>query len=114
MVVITLIGGACDLTLRLTGVLVFDTTLIPLWLVVLWSGFSLTLTHSLEWLSRAPRTLQSGLGAIGGAASYFAGYTFEAVSFSYDILPTLGIVFVLWGSLIPTFYLLINRYAYAE
>ncbi len=110
---VTMIGGTCDLILSLTGLLVFDTPLIPLWLIVIWSGFSLTLTHSLAWLSRSHKSLQAGLGAIGGSASYFAGYKLEAVSFTYDVLPTLGVIFILWGSLIPLFYLMVNRYAHA-
>ncbi len=110
---VTILGGACDLTLSLTGVLVFDTPFIPAWLLILWSGFSLTLTHSLAWLGSAHKSLQSTLGALGGSASYFAGYKLGAVSFTYDTLPTLGIIFIQWGSLIPIFYFMVNRYARA-
>ncbi len=113
LAMVTMIGGACDLTLSLTEILVFDTPLIPIWLLIIWSGFSLTLTHSLAWLSQAPKALQSAFGAIGGTASYFAGYKLNAVNFTYDALPTLTVIFIIWGALIPIFYSMVNRYARA-
>ncbi len=113
LAIVTIIGGACDITLSLSGVLVFDTPLIPAWLLVLWGGFSLTLTHSLAWLSSAHKSLQGTLGAMGGSASYFAGHKLDAVNFTYETLPTLGVIFILWGSLIPIFYSMVNRYARA-
>ena len=51
---------------------------VPLWLVTLWAGFSLTLGHSLAWLRPRP-ALAALFGFLGGGFSYWIGARVGAV-----------------------------------
>ena len=53
---------------------------IPLWLVVMWLGFVLTLQHSLQWLIQR-RYMCILVFAISGAVSYIAGRRFGMIGF---------------------------------
>ena len=51
----------------------------PLWIIVLWMGFAITLNSSLGWLKKKIK-LSALFGAIGGPLAYLAGEKLEAVS----------------------------------
>jgi hypothetical protein len=57
---------------------------IPLWLIVMWLGFVLTLQHSLQWL-RARRYVCVLAFAISGPLSYMAGQKFGMIQFGDDV-----------------------------
>ncbi|WP_086933864.1 DUF2878 domain-containing protein [Agarilytica rhodophyticola] len=104
------IGITVDILLTLFGVFVFNESFFPLWLVILWVAFCLTLNHCFSWLPRVPVFWQAILGAIGGASSYLAGYFLEAVDFTYSILFTGIIVAAVWSTLVPFFCYLIKKH----
>ena len=51
----------------------------PLWIIVLWMGFAITLNSSLSWLKQRIK-LSAIFGAIGGPLAYLAGEKLGAVT----------------------------------
>ena len=107
--VIMAIGFAGDTLLSLTGILVYPSGLPfpPIWMMVLWMLFAMTLPWSLHWLVSRPR-LFTVFCAIGGTFSYFVGVRLSGVQFGQDLLVCLGALLVLWA---VHGYLLGNLYA---
>lgn len=104
MVAIMLLGGVIDSVLTMVGIFAFSSPgfglPIPLWLLALWAGFSLTLPYSLNYLQGNP-VICAVLGAIFGPLSYWAGARFGAVSFNYELSITLGLLAVVWACVFP-------------
>lgn len=74
--------------------------LAPLWILVLWAGFALTLNHSLAALRQRP-LLAVAFGALGGPLAYwFAGHTWKAATFTEGPWPYLAIGLA-WAVLTP-------------
>ncbi len=94
-------GMAVDQLLVLSGVFVFGSPVLPLWLIALWLAFGLTLTLGLRFLQILPLWAQSGIGAVCGAGSYQAGVYFDAVSFGKSAGLTLLLLALLWALLLP-------------
>ena len=81
------LGGVVDTVLAAGGWMRYATpwpsnVLAPIWIIVLWAGFALTINHSLAFLKG--RVLFAILfGAIGGPLAYFgASRLFDAVQFN--------------------------------
>jgi len=55
--------------------------IIPLWLIIMWCAFTLTLLSSLQWCLAKPYFF-IGLCCISGPASYLAGRNFGALHFA--------------------------------
>lgn len=112
LLAITLIGSAGDYLLTYSGVFIFtDTPFIPLWLILLWAHFAVTLNHGLSWLERFtlyPRIL---FGAVFGTLSYYAGYKMGAVTLHSNLLLSLSALSVIWATLLPVYTILasLNR-----
>lgn len=73
----------------------------PLWLVLLWLGFALTLAHGMRWLLRLPRWQQALFGAFGGASSYVAGAAMGAVHLPWGIWISTALLAVIWMWWLP-------------
>lgn len=58
--------------------------LIPLWLIVMWLGFVLTLQHSLQWVI-ARKYVCVLVFAISGPVSYMAGREFGMIHFGNEV-----------------------------
>lgn len=70
--------------------------LAPVWIIVLWIGFAMTINHSLAWLDRHP-VLPVAMGAIGGPMSYLAGLKLGAVEYHQStVLVSAGLA-VAWA-----------------
>lgn len=103
------IGLLVDIVLTRSEIFVFSNhAFVPLWLVLLWFGFSTTLVRSLKFLNRH-LLLAALFGAIGGPSSYFAGHRFGAVEFGYELIPTLLLLAVIWACLLPLFFTLARQ-----
>ncbi len=103
IVVATLLGTLVDSILIWFGIFDFGENhqvVCPPWLIALWVLFATTFYHALAWLKNY-RRVAILFGAIGGCASYFAGYKFGAVSFTLPISSTLIIVALIWAILFP-------------
>lgn len=77
------LGYVIDSALVLGGAIAFpEQTRLgwpsPLWMMVLWLMFSMTLRHSLGWL-RGRYLLAATLGAVGGPLAYWAGEQLGAI-----------------------------------
>ena len=57
----------------------------PLWIILLWVGFAMTINHSLKWLNLHP-LLPALVGAIFAPLSYLAGLRLGAVEYLADPL----------------------------
>lgn len=111
MAMIASLGIAIDLLLTLLGVFVFAGVFFPLWLVSIWLAFALVFNHSCVWLHKLPWYAQALLGAMGGTASYYFGYTLGAVDFGYANETSLAIVAGVWGMAFPLFCLIAKTVA---
>lgn len=106
---IATIGILVDIVLTRSEIFVFpEHAFLPLWLALLWLGFSTTLVRSLKFLNRH-LLLAALFGAIGGPSSYFAGYRFGAVDFGHELIPTLLLLAVIWACLLPLFFTLARQ-----
>ncbi|WP_282386094.1 MULTISPECIES: DUF2878 domain-containing protein [unclassified Pseudomonas] len=109
---VVIVGTAVDSVLRYLDVFRFAdaSPLIPLWLMLLWALLATTLRHCLAWSAR-PWWLASGLGAVGGALSYYGGGRLAGVQFPYGHIPTLILIGLLWAVLFPLLHLMARRLA---
>jgi len=73
----------------------------PLWLVLLWLGFALTLAHGMRWLLRLPIWQQGLFGVGGGALSYLAGAAMGAVQLPWGIWISGVVLTVIWMVWLP-------------
>lgn len=107
---VVIVGTAVDSVLRYLDVFRFAdaSPLIPLWLMLLWALLATTLRHCLAWSAR-PWGLASGLGAVGGALSYYGGGRLADVQFPYGEVPTLIVIGLLWAGLFPLLHLMARR-----
>ncbi|MBV4488767.1 DUF2878 domain-containing protein [Pseudomonas sp. SWRI153] len=107
---VVIVGTAVDSVLRHLGVFRFEdlSPLIPLWLMLLWALLATTLRHCLAWSAR-PWWLASGLGAVGGALSYYGGGQLAGVQFPYGEVPTLIVIGLLWALLFPLLHVMARR-----
>jgi hypothetical protein len=100
-VYIALIGMAADQLLAVFGVFDFATTLLPLWLAVLWLHFGMVLPCGFSFLQGWPRWGQSLAGIVAGPLSYWAGSLQGGVQFPLPLFQTLLILALVWGLLMP-------------
>jgi hypothetical protein len=81
----------------------------PLWIWAMWSGFALTLNHSLAFLRERP-WLATAFGAFGGPLAYWiAAAAFDAVSFAAPVPSVLIALAVAWGLALPLLFALDRR-----
>ena len=76
---------------------------LPVWLLVMWLNFALTMNHSLAWLGSRP-WLAAAFGSFGGATSYYAGARLGALNFESDPALAVGVIAVAWGIALPLLY----------
>ncbi|WP_260258745.1 DUF2878 domain-containing protein [Vibrio intestinalis] len=89
-------GIVLDTLNQATGVLVFPTSHLPLWLISLWAIFIWYAHFIAPLVSQYPLAIVSIIGGIAGGASYLAGFKLGAVTFHYSLSTTLVILFFEW------------------
>ncbi|MEP5763937.1 MAG: DUF2878 domain-containing protein [Halieaceae bacterium] len=98
---VTVFGVLCDHLLFFVQVFTVSGVAAPapVWLSCLWPVLATTLAHAFGGLQHR-LVLAAVLGAVGGAASYYAGTGMSAVDFSD---PVYGPIFIagLWAILFP-------------
>ncbi|MHC9244771.1 DUF2878 domain-containing protein [Aeromonas jandaei] len=97
---IAVAGCLLDALLRQLGLFRFPAGF-PLWLVLLWLGFALTLAHGMRWLLRLPRWQQALFGMVGGTSSYVAGAAMGAVHLPWGIGISAALLAVIWMWWLP-------------
>ncbi len=96
-ITLALFGMLMDYGNMQLGVLSFEQSFFPIWLLALWFSFTWYAYILKTLLSRYPLTFVSVLGGVAGALSYVAGHKFGAVSFDYSLPITLSVLFVEWS-----------------
>ncbi|MFG0763009.1 DUF2878 domain-containing protein [Aeromonas media] len=100
LIPVALAGCLLDILLWQLGLFQFPSGF-PLWLLLLWCGFALTLSHGLGWLQRLPRWQQALFGMAGGASSYVAGAAMGAVHLPWGIWISTALLAVIWMWWLP-------------
>ncbi|MDG9925987.1 MULTISPECIES: DUF2878 family protein [unclassified Pseudomonas] len=95
---VTLFGAALDSALAALGL--FDFSLPPLWLVLLWALLACTLRHSLAWSAR-PHWRAALLGALAAPPAYIGGATLAGVGLPLGIPLTWLLLALLWAAALP-------------
>lgn len=93
----TTIGMILDGMLAAVGLFMFSapTTLLPIWLIALWSIFPTTLNHGLKWCWSGPYWVLIA-SALGAALTYVGGARLGDLSFPYGDLTTTFILTISW------------------
>lgn len=100
----TALGLVADSLLVLLGVLAFPAQHdaawpVPLWMVLLWANFALTLDESLAWAGDRP-LLAAALGAVAGPMAYRYGEAVGALELGSPV-PSLLAIAALWMAAFP-------------
>ena len=69
----------------------------PVWIVMMWVGFALTINHSLAWLTAHP-LLPAATGLFGGPMAYYAGLKLGAVEYLADPMLVSALLGIAWAS----------------
>ena len=73
----------------------------PVWIVLLWAAFAMTLNHSMAWFAARP-WVAAAFAAIGGPLAYLgAERGFDAVAFPVPAWPTLAYLGIAWAFALP-------------
>lgn len=111
---IAFIGIVIDSTLSLIGIFNFENQFawfpIPLWLVLLWLAFAMTLPYGFAFISKYAILTQAIIGGLG-SFSYLVGRNLDAVSYGYSSIATQSLLIVMWGISIPFYFILEKRRA---
>lgn len=107
VLIVGFVGTLVDSLLISQGVFVTSGNLAignmaPLWLVMLWMLFSITINHSLKWL-RKSYIAASCAGFVFAPIAYYFGQKFEALSFeiSYSVEMSLLMIGITWAIVTP-------------
>jgi hypothetical protein len=111
-----LLGLVLDGLLGASGLLAYAQAvgpfaLAPAWILALWAGFALTLTHSMAFFER--RAIAAALfGLLGGPLAYAgAAAVAGAVTFPHGSAPALLAVAACWALALPLLYAIDRRLA---
>jgi hypothetical protein len=114
LVIIVSSGFIIDILLSSFGVINFNTNMfMPLWLLVIWSGFATLFHHGLGWLLAKP-VLAAVLGAITGPLAYFAGAALSVSQINVSPTVFICIYAVLWSLYMPIFLFISSRFNRSE
>jgi len=100
-----IIGLVVESAFVQTGLLVYAAhdpweIIAPLWILVLWASFTLTMNGCIAWLQ--PKLgLASVLGALGGPLSYFGGIRLGAANAGEPLIVVLSVVAVIYALATP-------------
>lgn len=111
VLLLALIGISADTILLLLGAFYSPMAFFPLWLVLLWFMFIISLNHCLHWLVNQPIGLLVCVGAFGGTLSYWAGIQAGALQTHWPITWVITSLMLTWSILLP---LLIYGYRYLK
>jgi len=101
---ITLLGSLADYLLTFLGIFIFpDALFIPIWLILLWAHFALSLNHGMSWMIKLPLYARILFGAIFGTLSYYAGAELGAVTLHHNLILSLFAMSMIWASLLPVY-----------
>lgn len=94
-------GFVFDCALTLTGVFQFQQ--FPIWLLLIWCHFAISLRYSLMFTQKLNWQLNALLGGVFGCLSYLAGARLEAVILPLELFYSALILFSVWLVMFPMF-----------
>jgi hypothetical protein len=99
------VGLSLDTLYMRSGLIAYNGELLwsgiaPLWILVLWANFALTLGGCLSWL-RGRLALAALLASTGGPLSYYAGIRLGTATVSGDPLLLFSVISVTWAIAVP-------------
>jgi hypothetical protein len=103
------LGLGVDTVNLLLGLFEFNSGWLPSWLVLLWCIFVWYAYQMRSVLMRFPFLLVCSVGAIGAAASYFAGLKLGAVQWPIHTGLTFAVVTFEWGVLFSFMIVTLKR-----
>lgn len=68
----------------------------PIWVIILWIAFALTVNHSLSWLNKHP-VLPAAAGLVFAPFSYLAGLKLGAVEYLNDVVLVSACLGITWA-----------------
>jgi hypothetical protein len=106
LLIAVLLGGIGDSVLALGNIVKFQTalpfaSLAPIWIVVLWAGFALTINHSMAWF-KGKFWAAVAFGFFGGPLAYYgAARVYKSVVITADPMLAYGVLALLWAIMTP-------------
>lgn len=94
-------GVAVDTLHMQAGTFSAGGSLFPVWLILLWCMFLMSLNHSLRWLTDKRLYWAALFGGIGGASSYLGGIKTGALTTAMPLELTAVILACSWALLFP-------------
>ena len=107
-----IIGFVYDGFIQFYGLILYNSAgwqfpLPPLWILMLWVLFSMTLNHSLSWL-KGRIIISSVFGFVGGPLAYIAAEKLGAITITSS--QTIFILALGWAIITPTLIFLSGKY----
>lgn len=84
------------------GVFSVGNQFFPVWLLMLWSLFLVSLNHSLSWLNNCPVFILMVIGALGGTSSYWGGIKAGVIEPLLSTEQVILSLMIVWAVLLPT------------
>lgn len=106
LLIAVVLGGIGDSVLSLANIVKFQTavpfaSMAPIWILVLWAGFALTINHSMAWF-KDKFWAAVVFGLLGGPLAYYgAARVYKSVVITADPLLAYGVLAVLWAIMTP-------------
>ena len=110
-----LIAACVETLIVQTGLLSYKAAipfegLAPLWLLVLWANFALTMNGCIDWL-HGRYALAAALGAIGGPLSYFGGLKLGAATTDKNEFFVLACVAIVYAIVTPLLFYFAQQFS---
>ncbi|MGA0935549.1 MAG: DUF2878 domain-containing protein [Pseudohongiellaceae bacterium] len=102
-------GLVMDGAFSAVGLFRFQGGLLPLWMVMIWASFALTLPLLAGFLHRCHTLVLVLTGAVNGVVAYLAGYLLDGIGFGLPLLQSLLVVGAAWSLYLPLTVIALGR-----
>ena len=98
------IGFIFESILLYTGFLSYKSMMnffiVPIWVIILWAGYSLTVFHSFKYM-KGRYFLSLIIGALFAPFMHISGDKIEAIILNHDILTSYFVLMLMWSVFFP-------------
>lgn len=101
LILLVPIGIAVDQLMLSLQVFTSDSSLLPLWLALLWYMFILTFNHSLKWLMHQSLAVVALVGAVAGPLTYWVGIQAGGLGQGWPTPQMIAFLALVWSILLP-------------
>ena len=78
------------------GILPQNLSIVPIWVLILWSGYALTVFHSFKWIYKK-YLVSFLLGGFFAPLIYLSGNRIGCIILKYDIITSYLVLFPVWS-----------------